>query len=413
MNPPDCSIPPPSLLTRPWLRALLFGSLLQSASCDTGDAPGPDGTLAIWRLSDEPGVVIGGADEREGYLLHWVTGATRLSDGRIVVANESTSELKYYDPEGTHLFDVGGEGGGPGEFAGSLERLVRTPGDSVLVLSSLSEITRFGPDGRYAASSSYRLPPSGHCRTIEGRERLLPDGSIVVGYGIFIGHNSLGEECPPPTPGEARQPMVVGRFVPATESFDTIAELPAAERTSDSETMHAYPRNRVYGIGHDRIYLGDTGSDTVLAMSVSGDLIAALPVPFEPRPVPDDAKEQLFREMEFTRPGQTITMRWTLIHPDHYPRYARLVAAPGDRVWVMAYPPLKESVLPDAVIHPRISRRLDEGALWRVVDRDGSPIAELQTHPGFFLLEVGDDYVLGIHKDEVGRESVEVYGLTR
>lgn len=70
-------------------------------------------------------------------------------------------------------------------------------------------------------------------------------------------------------------------------------------------------------------------------------------------------------------------------------------------------------MLPDAVIHPRISRRLDEGALWRVVDRDGSPIAELRTPPGFFLLEVGDDYVLGIHKDEVGLESVEVYGLIR
>lgn len=411
MNAPDCSIPYPSLLTRPCLRALLLGSLLPYAACETGDEPGPVGAPPGWRLSDEPTVVIGGADEREGYLLHWVTGATRLSDGRIVVANESTSELKYYDPEGTHLFDVGGEGGGPGEFAGSLARLTRTRGDSVLVLTTQSEITRFGPDGRYAASSRYRLPPSGHCRTIEGRERLLPDGSIVVGYGIFIGR---GGECPPPTPGEARQPMVVGRFVPSTESFDTIAELPAAERTSDSETMHAYPRNRVYGIGHDRIYLGDTGSDTVLAMSLSGDLIAALPVPFEPRPVPDDAREQLFREMEATRPGQSMTVRWTLIYPDRYPRYARLLEAPGDRVWVMAYPPWKEPVVfPDEVIHPRISWRLDEGALWRVVDREGSPIAELRTPPGFFLLEVGDDYVLGIHKDEVGRESVEVYGLIR
>ena len=80
---------------------LLLAVVLQSASCDTGDAPGPDGALASWTLSEEPIVVIGGADEREGYLLHWVTGATRLSDGRIVVANESTSELRYYGPEGT------------------------------------------------------------------------------------------------------------------------------------------------------------------------------------------------------------------------------------------------------------------------------------------------------------------------
>ncbi|MCY4573022.1 MAG: hypothetical protein OXF01_09495 [Gemmatimonadetes bacterium] len=47
------------------------------------------------------------------------------------------------------------------------------------------------------------------------------------------------------------------------------------------------------------------------------------------------------------------------------------------------------------------------------MDRDGSPTAELQTPPGFFLLEVGDDYILGIHKDELDRESVRLYGLIR
>lgn len=389
----------------------LLATLLASTACGTDAAPAPQDASASWRLTEEPTVVIGGAYEREGYLLHWVTGATRLGDGRIVVANESTSELKYYDPEGTHLFDTGGEGGGPGEFAGSLQRLARMPGDTVLVLSSLSQITRFGPDGRYASSSRYNLPPSGHCRLIEGRQRLVPDGSIVLGYGRFVGR---GGECPPPGPGEARQPMVVGRFVPATEDFDTLAWLPPAEMTSDPKTMHAYPRNRVYGIGYDRIYLGDTGSDSIRAMNFSGDVIATLPVPFEPAPVPADARERLVREMELTRPGQSMTMSWTLVYPDYYPRYARLVAAPEDRVWVMAYPPWKEPVVfADEVIHPRIHHRLDGGALWKVVDRDGSPIAELQTPPGFFLLEVGGDYVLGIHKDEFGRESVRLHGLMR
>ena len=149
-------------------------------------------------------------------------------------------------------------------------------------------------------------------------------------------------------------------------------------------------------------------------MSFSGEHIGTLPVPFEPAPVPADAREELVREMEATRPGQRMTVSWTLVYPDYYPRYARLVAAPDDRVWVMAYPPWREPVVfADEVIHPRIHRRVDGGALWRVVDRDGTPIAELQTPPGFFLLEVGDDYVLGIHKDEFGRESVWLHGLMR
>ena len=94
--------------------------------------------------------------------------------------------------------------------------------------------------------------------------------------------------------------------------------------TSDAETMHAYPRNRVYGIGHDRIYLGDTGSDTILVMSFAGQRIVTLPVPFEPAAVPAEARERLVREMEATRAGQSMTMTvsWTLVYPDYYPRYA-------------------------------------------------------------------------------------------
>ena len=273
-------------------------------------------------------------------------------------------------------------------------------------------LTGFGPDGRYASSSPYRLPPGGDCRSVEGGEEyLLPDGSILLGFSVFVGLNSDHEECPKPS--EAQPPVVIGRYVPTTGVFDTIAELPGEERTYEAESRYAYAKNLVVGSAHNRVYLGDTGSDTILVMSFSGDTIAAFPVPFEPAPVPADAREKLFQEEVFTSGVQSMTLRWTFIYPDHYPRYARLVAAPENRVWVMAYPPLKEPVFPSQLEDPAISHRLDGGARWRVVGRDGLPIAELQTPPGVFLLEVGDDYVLGLHKDELERESVQVYRLIR
>ena len=107
-----------------WSRLVLLSSVLVSASCGDGGAPGSGDVLASWPVSDEPIVSIGGADEREGYLLHRVVGATRLGDGRIVIANGSTLQLRYYDPEGNHLFDAGGEGDGPGEFR-TFEHLTR------------------------------------------------------------------------------------------------------------------------------------------------------------------------------------------------------------------------------------------------------------------------------------------------
>ena len=411
MNVPRDTTPESSAYRLAVRAPVLLGTLLGSTACGGDVAPGPQDASAAWSLSDEPTVVIGGADEREGYLLHQVAGATRLEDGRIVVANRSTLQLRYYDPEGMHLFDAGGEGEGPGEFR-TFEHITRLPGDSVLVLSWWSGITRFGPDGRYASSSRYNLPPLGDCKTLEGGQHLLPDGSILLGSSIFVGLNEDHEECPQPS--EARPPVVVGRFDPATGLLDTIAELPEVEQVYGRESQYAYAKSLVHGIARDHVYLGDTGSDTIFAMSFRGDTIAILPVPFEPVALPADAMEKQFEDREWTGGGQTFTERTTFIYSDEYPRYARLVAAPEERVWVMAYPALKEPGFPWYLESPTSFRRLDGGgAVWRVVDRDGSPIAELQTPPGFFLLEVGDDYILGIHKDELDRESVRLYGLIR
>lgn len=374
---------------------ILLVTLLTTASCDDGTDPASTDTLETWTLSDEPTVVIGGADEREGYLLHRAVGATRLSDGRIVIANQGTLQLRYYDPEGTHLLDAGGEGEGPGEFE-AIAAFARLPGDSILV-DSWRRLSRFGPEGRYASSTPYDMLLHEECRwTTGGGQHPLADGSMVVASVVYAG--IIGSRrCPIPT--ESQPPAVIGRFFPAAGVFDTIAELPGTEE-SYPDDMYAYPRTVVFAIGHDRIYLGQTGSDTILAMSVTGDTVATLLAPFESVTVPADARV-------------SGSARWNWIHPDHYPRYARLMAAPEDRLWVMAYPPLKEPVRYSELTSPTTFRRLEDGARWRVVDRDGLLIAEVRTPEGFFLLEVGGDHVLGVHKDELHRESVRVYRLVR
>ena len=340
MSTPRIPSPPRRMVMPP----VLLVTLLTTASCDDGTESGSTDPLERWTLSDEPNVVIGGADEREGYLLHGVVGATRLADGRVVVANEGTLQLRYYDPEGEHLDDAGGPGEGPGEFE-SLGGIVRLPGDSVLVDSWLG-LTRFGPDGRHASSIPYDLPPYyGECRwSVEGGQHPLADGSIVAVALVFAGIFG-GRRCP--IPSESQPPAVIGRFIPTTGVFDTIAELPGLEEAY-GDKMYAHAKNVVYAIGDDRIHLGQTGSDTILAMSMTGDTIATLLAPFEPVPVPADAKV----------PGSA---RLNRIYPDHYPRYARIVAAPGGRLWVMAYPPLKEPAWYWELSSPVSFRRPEDG----------------------------------------------------
>src|SRR5690606_20467602 len=67
------------------------------ASWEEGDA---------WRIAAQPALEIGMAEGPPDYLLDQVRGARRLADGRVVIANSGSGELRYYGADGTHLRSV-------------------------------------------------------------------------------------------------------------------------------------------------------------------------------------------------------------------------------------------------------------------------------------------------------------------
>jgi hypothetical protein len=99
-----------------------------------------------WRVDAEPLLRIGEAEGAAEYLLSSVRAATRLPDGRLVVADGGSLELRWYDAEGRFLQRAGGPGGGPGEFS-DMARVWRE-GDGVTVCSArAARITRFDGAG--------------------------------------------------------------------------------------------------------------------------------------------------------------------------------------------------------------------------------------------------------------------------
>ena len=73
----------------------------------------------------------------------------RLRDGRIVVPDGGSNELRFFDAEGNHLATGSGRGEGPGE----LERLLRIDpwvGDSILARNAPQQgIAVFDSEGNY------------------------------------------------------------------------------------------------------------------------------------------------------------------------------------------------------------------------------------------------------------------------
>ena len=93
----------------------------------------PHGSRLRW-IGPEPVVSIGGGEGGDATMFSDATDATILRDGRIVVVERSTSELRVFDPSGTHVATWGGEGWGPGEFTDLLQ-VEPFPGDSIVAWS--------------------------------------------------------------------------------------------------------------------------------------------------------------------------------------------------------------------------------------------------------------------------------------
>ena len=87
-----------------------------------------------WKLSSEPILDIGTDIGDPDYEFGFAHGPVRLGDGRIVVADMQTNEMRFYDANGKFLMKAGGSGGGPGEFE-QLYRLRKIAGDSLMALN--------------------------------------------------------------------------------------------------------------------------------------------------------------------------------------------------------------------------------------------------------------------------------------
>jgi len=108
-----------------------------------------------------PGLVIGAVAGAPAQELFLVTGAVRLSDGGIAVANGGTHEVRVFDARGRHVRTIGGEGGGPGELRNP-RRLFRLPDDSLEVVDFQTQLTdSFSAGGAYGQATANLVTDDG------------------------------------------------------------------------------------------------------------------------------------------------------------------------------------------------------------------------------------------------------------
>ena len=340
-----------------------------------------EGSRLEWRIGPEAALSIGEVDGEDPYTLYFVRDAMRLSDGRIVVANGGSHELRFFDARGSHLTSRGGEGQGPGEF----ERLLTLwpwPGDSIAAWRAPgSGISVFDTEGSYERTFAL----ADHATTPGFRWNPLSvtrDGAILVA-GIADDESMIELQL---RGGQGQLLTSLGMH-------------PGSERSGTTRAT-AYRRGSVLTLWNDLVIVGTNFRYELKAFTTDGRLARIVRRGHELR-APTEAEVLAYVE-ENARPGTAPDeiRRQARSTPvaEHFPAYGSVASDATGHLWVREYSfPLEARPAP----------------LWTVFDPDGQVLGFVETPRGLVIYEIGADYILGLMYDALGVGSVQLWALER
>lgn len=356
----------------------------------------PDGSRLPWSIGAEPIVSIGAVEGEEPYLLDAAMDATRLSDGRIVILNGGTNELRVFDASGVHLESWGGRGEGPGEFR-SLWRVGPWPGDSIIAwYAPRNGISVFDGHGNYG-----RTLELVHDEATPLMQRFRPedttrDGSIVTVHWPH-GADTVVFQL---RDGDGRIRSSLGTH-PGPEPYLH------AEGTDQAMLFHKiFGREPVWTPWGDLVVVGHTSRYEFRAFGVDGSLARIVRRDHVPRsPTPDDVEayiearvaESVLRETEsekerLRRQYQSVPVA------ENFPTSASIISDAVSHLWVAEY---------------ELSGEERPPRLWTVFDPEGRVLGFVETPEGLWIHEIGEDYILGTTWDALHVEYIQLWPLDR
>lgn len=361
------------------------------------NASPPEGSRLNWRIGSEPTLSIGEVDGDDPYLLYLARDATRLSDGRIVVANRGTQELRVFDARGTYLETWGGEGEGPGEFT-ELWSVERWPGDSIAAWTARRlGISVFASDGSYGRTfnmESYGSPLWIYFSPVS----VTPDGSVLAVLSPEVADTTVAEL----RDGEGRTTANFGAH-PSIEMHRFVEDGRA------TSFLKIFGRRPVFATWGERVVIGSTDRYELKAFRADGSLerlvrrahVPRAPTPADvaayiddrqPPPTPDMSDAQAESARRWRRGYESVPVA------EHFPAFESIMTDVLDHLWVEEYE------------FPGEER---PGSLWTVFDPEGHVLGFVETPEAPLILEIGEDYILTWFRDDLDVEYVQLWPLER
>lgn len=361
---------------------------------------------SAWHVSSEPTVTIGVLDGKPEYQLFRASGAFALSDGRIVVANNGTSELRYYSPTGEYLFSAGGRGGGPGEFQ-SMEWGRRTNGDSVVVYERDGTISLFDKQGGFVDAVRLELnakvSPTYVARLTRGTYLVLRDPEISPeAFAKAYTERPMGtmretiDAVAYDADGSIR--TTLGSF--PGSSFDTQLRRAPGKGVQGPVRLPVWFAPNIGAVAFaDSFYIGTGDTYEVVLHDAEGKIRRIVRRDHDPDEI---TQATITEKIEQARTANTegpkaayfdAQVTWLSETPAaaHFPAYgSRLHVDADHNLWV-------EQFTPERWNDDRIP---DLGLAYDVFDAGGQFLGLVELPPNFEPTDIGANYVLGLWEGE-------------
>ena len=351
----------------------------------------PASSEATCTFSEESVLVIGDNEEDDNQWFSSIRGMARLSDGSVAVVDRASAEVRIFDASGRHLRSMGQRGEGPSEFTDPLFMWV-TAGDTLWVGNYYPwSYTVFTAQGQFVRR--IRLEPVYINESIGG-------GVLENGYTVNARETSTHD----PDFG-APDTLIVEIHNPEGKLVRNLTRIPSRAYGQVSESPESFWLSKLFDA---RAVVDALGSTTVLAHGSKPE-VRVLDDEFnlrmiirwsEPNREVTRADIRAYREdyRERRDPSNWDDGDDDMISPerpvaDVFPAISSVRIGRDGRIWIRQYDRPRE----------------DRG--WLAFGADGKFICHMTQLPGA-VWEFGADYVLLLHRSDLGVQTARMHSLT-
>ena len=341
-----------------------------------------------WRLQLPPVLQIGRTGETDAGpdVFGRIVQVIRLSSGDIAVADGLAGEIRVFDGDGEHLRTFGRRGEGPGEFA-NLWTIAELPGDTIAATDPLGgRVSLFTSSGTFTRSFLIPRLPGASAPHVIG---WLDDGTLFISALTRSPSRDTRDQSTYFLYAVDRDGEVAG----------TLGEFVGQQLGRNGYAI-AFGGRAQFAAGGNLVWHGHSSRFELVGHDRSGAVRRVVRVDRVSRAVTQaeiDESRVAVEESLRGRSGPAVERIRATEFASTHPVHGRILTDEGGNLWVERY---RSDLVEDSGVRE-----------WDILDAAGGLTGYLAIPESFRVTYIGERFVLGVHSDSLGVETVRMYRL--